>query len=232
MFSFFLLLLMVVVIRPLDLSDASSPSTEISQVGYGGAHANGVPLPGQQGSIGAPMLPPTSNMGTVIQGSPGLVLPGTLPSPSNPLNTPTQRYGMPRGPVLQPDEQQQRMYNQMVSGRSLPQAGMALSGPLPPSLVDRGGAVRMLPPGAGGGSSGMSMMPSGSGLTTRGMPPVARPGFQRLNSPAMPNMVSPSSSPSPSGNLQGPMNPMLRPRDSSVQLLRVSFNSLIFHSHI
>lgn len=135
---------------------------------------------------------------------------------------------MPRGPMLQPDEQQQRMqqqYNQMVSGRSLPQPGMPLSGPLPPSAVDRGGGVRMLPPGAP--SSGMSMMPSGSGLT-RGMPPVARPGFQRLNSPAMLNMVSPSGNMhSASGpGLQGPMNPMLRPRDS-VQLLRVSLKLIL-----
>jgi hypothetical protein len=137
---------------------------------------------------------------------------------------------MSRGAMLQPDGQQQRMqqqYNQMVSGRSLPQTGMPLSGPLPPSAVDRGTAVRMLP--ASGGSSGMNnMMPSGSVLT-RGMPPVARPGFQRLNSPAMLNMVPPSGNMhSASGpGVQGPMNPMLRPRDS-MQLLRVS--SMFFPS--
>jgi hypothetical protein len=78
------------VFRPLDLSEAPSPSTEIPQLGYGGTHANGLPLSGQQGSIGAPMLPPTSNMGSVIQGSPGLPLAGGLPSPSNQLNTPTR----------------------------------------------------------------------------------------------------------------------------------------------
>lgn len=134
-----------------------------------------------------------------------------------------QRYGMPRGPALQPDEQQHRMqqqYNQIVSGRSLPQPGMPLPGPLPPNAVDRGGGIRMLQPG--GGSSGMGMMPSGSGLT-RGMPPVVRPGFQRLNSPGMLNMVSPSGNmlSATGAGLQGPMNPMLRPRDS-LQLLRVS----------
>lgn len=80
----------MIVIRPLDLCDAPSPSTEIPQLGYGGAHANGLPLPGQQGTIGAPMLSSTSNMGTVIQGPPGLVLAGSLPSPSNQLNTPTR----------------------------------------------------------------------------------------------------------------------------------------------
>ncbi|KAJ3691886.1 hypothetical protein LUZ61_000021 [Rhynchospora tenuis] len=214
------------ILTPLDLSDV--PSASPDQIGYGGPHSNSLPVPGQQGSIGAPMLPPTSNMGTAIQGSSSLVLPGSLPSPSTTLNNPArepQRYGMPRGPVLQADEQQQRMqqqYSQMVAGRNLPQPGMPLPGPLPPSAVDRGGAVRMLPPGAG--SSGMSMMPSGSGLT-RGMPPVPRLGFQRLSSPAMLNMVSPSGNMhSASGpGLQGPMNPMLRPRDS-VQLLRPGQN--------
>lgn len=130
-----------------------------------------------------------------------------------------QRYGVPRPTSLQGDEQQRIQYTHMVNGRNLQQPGVSVPGVLPAG-IDRG--VRMMP-----GANGMGMM---TGLAR--CAPVARPGFPRIGSPGMRNMV-------PSGNMlssngqgmqnsvnlhpgavPGPGNTMLRPRDP-MQMLRV-----------
>ncbi|KAL5219751.1 hypothetical protein ABZP36_024464 [Zizania latifolia] len=211
------------VLTPLDLCDATTPNSDALTMGYPGSHASGLIHPNHPSSLG-PSLP-TSNLNARLPGSPGMVLSNTLPSPSTP-NAPrdAQRYGMPRPTPFQGDEQQRIQYNQMLNSRSLQQPGVSVSGALPAG-VDRG--VRMMP-----GAHGMGMM-TATGLN-RGTP-VARPGFTRLGSSGMLNMVSPgnmlpnngqgmqSTVNVHPGNIPGHGNTMLRPRDP-MQMLRPGQN--------
>ncbi|CAN6331761.1 unnamed protein product [Urochloa humidicola] len=164
-----------VTLMPLDLCDVTSPNLDSVTPGsaYPVSHTNGITLPNHQGSVGP--CTPTSNLNSRLPGSPGVVLGGNSPST---LNTPrdAQKYGVPR-PTLQGDEQPKIQFNQMVNGRNLQQPGASVSGAFPGG-VDRG--ARMMP-----AAHGMGLV---AGLN-RGMP-AARPGFPRINSPAMPNAVS------------------------------------------
>ncbi|XP_051224686.1 chromatin modification-related protein EAF1 B isoform X3 [Lolium perenne] len=201
------------VLTPLDLCDTITSSPDILPVGYPGSHTNVLTLPNHHGSLG-PTLP-TSNMNARLPGSPGMVLGSSLSSPST-LNAPSrdaQRYGVPRPTSLQGDEQQRIQYNHMLNGRNLQQPGVSVPG------------VRMM-----SGANGMGMM---TGLAR--CAPVVRPGFTRLGSPGMLNMVSPGNMLSSNGqsmqnseNLRpgavtGPGNTMPRPRDP-MQMLRPGQN--------
>jgi hypothetical protein len=125
---------------------------------------------------------------------------------------------VPRTTLLQGDEQQRIQYNQMFNGRSLQQPRVSVPGVLPPG-VDHG--VRMM---------------TGLNRGTHG----TRPGFRRLGSPGMLNMVS-SGNISPNngqgmqntvtfhpGAIPDPGNAMLMPRDQ-MQMLRVSISSFILY---
>ncbi|CAM0881456.1 unnamed protein product [Alopecurus aequalis] len=201
------------VLTPLDLCDTITSSPDALPVGYPGSH---------HGSLG-PTLP-TSNMNARLPGSPGMVLGSSLPSPST-LSVPSrdaQRYGVPRPTSLQGDEQQRIQYNHMLNSRNLQQPGVSVPGVLPTG-VDRG--IRMM-----SGANGMGMM---TGLAR--CAPIVRPGFPRLGSPGMLNMVSPGNMLPSNGQamqnsvnlhpgvVPGPGNTMLRPRDP-MQMLRPGQN--------
>jgi hypothetical protein len=123
---------------------------------------------------------------------------------------------VPRPTSLQGDEQQRIQYNHMLNGRNLQQPGVSVPG------------VRMM-----SGANGMGMM---TGLAR--CAPVVRPGFPRLGSPGMLNMVSPGNMLSSNGqsmqnsvNLRpgavtGPGSTMPRPCDP-MQMLRVC---ILFHT--
>ncbi|KAF8783591.1 hypothetical protein HU200_000531 [Digitaria exilis] len=119
--------------------------------------------------------------GSVYPGSHGITLAnhqvsvGPSTPTSNPNSRDTQKYGVPR-PTLQGDEQKIQ-FNQMVNGRNLQQPGGSVPGAFPAG-VDRG--ARIMPAAHGMGTV--------AGLN-RGMP-AGRPGFPRINSPAMLNAVS------------------------------------------
>ncbi|KAK8452987.1 hypothetical protein SEVIR_5G210200v4 [Setaria viridis] len=206
-----------VVLTPLDLCDGPSNSDTLS-VGYQGSHTSGLALQNNHGSIG-PTLP-TSNVNSRLPGSPGMVIGSNSPLPLNAPSRDAQRYGVPRPTLLQGDEQSRIHYSQMVNGRNLQQPGVP--GVLP-SGVDRG--ARMMPPAHGAGIM--------TGLN-RGTP--TRPGFPRVGSPGMANVV-PHGNMSPNngqglqntvnvhpGAIPGPGNTMLRPRDP-MQMLRPVQNS-------
>ncbi|OVA15959.1 SANT/Myb domain [Macleaya cordata] len=200
-------------LTPLDLCDATTSSPDFPSLGYQGSHTSGLAM-SNQGSV-APVLP-TSGSSSMLQGSSGMVLGNSLPSPSAALNASTRdghRFGGPRPPSLPIDEQQRMQhYNQMLSGRNIQHSGLSVPGSLPGS--DRG--VRML-----AGGNGMGMM---CGMN-RGMP-MPRPGFQGIGSPAMLNMVSsgsmlsttgvgmPNSVNMHNGSVSGQGTSMMRPRDS------------------
>ncbi|XP_042481011.1 chromatin modification-related protein EAF1 B-like, partial [Macadamia integrifolia] len=205
-------------LTPIDLCDATTSSPDILSLGYQGSHNSGLAIP-NQGSV-APVLP-TSGANAMLQGSSGMTLGGSLPSPSAALSAPMrdgQRYGAPRPASLPIDEQQRIQYNQMLSGRNIQQSGMTVPGAIPGT--DRG--VRMLP-----GGNGMGMM---CGMN-RGMP-MPRPGFQGIGSAAMLNSGSmlPSGGvgmPSPvnmhPGAVSAQGNSMLGPRDA-LHLMRPGQN--------
>nr|XP_008372482.2 chromatin modification-related protein EAF1 B-like isoform X1 [Malus domestica]XP_017187926.2 chromatin modification-related protein EAF1 B-like isoform X1 [Malus domestica]XP_028958333.1 chromatin modification-related protein EAF1 B-like isoform X1 [Malus domestica]XP_028958334.1 chromatin modification-related protein EAF1 B-like isoform X1 [Malus domestica] len=201
------------VLTPLDLCDTTSSSSDV--LGYQGSHASGLAM-SNQGAM-ASLLPSGPNAS--IQGSSGMVLGSNLPSSSGPLsaNVRDGRYSSPRTSSLPVDEQQ-RHYNQMLSGRNIQQSGLSVPGALPGT--DRG--VRMVP-----GGNGMGMM---CGIN-RGMP-VSRPGFQGMASSSMLNSGNMLSSsmvgiPSPvnmhSGAGSGQGNLMLRPRDA-LHMMRPGHN--------
>nr|CAB3460547.1 unnamed protein product [Digitaria exilis] len=197
-------------LMPLDLCDVTSPNLDSVTPGsvYPGSH--GITLANHQVSVGPST--PTSNPNSRLPGSPGVVLGSNSPSPST-LNAPrdTQKYGVPR-PTLQGDEQKIQ-FNQMVNGRNLQQPGGSVPGAFPAG-VDRG--ARIMPAAHGMGTV--------AGLN-RGMP-AGRPGFPRINSPAMLNAVSsgnmltnsgqgvPNSVSVHPGAISGPGNTILRPRNS------------------
>ncbi|KAL6881980.1 hypothetical protein ACP4OV_011452 [Aristida adscensionis] len=211
------------ILTPLDLCDAIPSNSDALSISYPGSHTSGLVLSNNHGSIG-PTLP-ASNVNSRLPGPPGIVLGSNLPTPST-LNAPSrdaQRYGVPRTGSLPADDQTRIQYNHMLNGRNHQQPGVSVPGALT-SGVDRG--VRVMP-----GSHGMGMM---TGLN-RG-PPVSRPGFPRLGSPGMLNMVS-SGNMSPNngqvmqnavnvhpGAIAGPGGTMLRPRDP-MQMLRPGQNS-------
>lgn len=207
------------ILTPLDLCDTITSVPDALPAGYPGSHTNALTVPNHHGSI-SPALP-TSNVNPRLSGSPGMVLGSSLPSPST-LNAPS-RYGVPRPTSLQGDEQQRIQYTHVVNGRNLQQPGVSVPGVLPAG-VDRG--VRMMP-----GANGMGMM---TGLTR--CAPVSRPGFPRIGSPGMRNMVSSGNMLSSNGQgmqnsvnlhpgaVPGPGNAMLRPRDP-MQMLRPGQNS-------
>ncbi|XP_043719405.1 chromatin modification-related protein EAF1 B-like isoform X2 [Telopea speciosissima] len=202
-------------LTPLDLCDATTSSSDVFPPGYQGSHNSGLAI-SNQGSV-APVLP-TSGANTMLQGSSGMTLGNSLPSPSSGLSAPT-RYGAPRAASLPVDEQQRiQQYNQMLSGRNIQQPAMSVPGAMPGT--DRG--VRMLP-----GGNGMGMM---CGMN-RGMA-MPRPGFQGIGSAAMLNsgsMLPPGGvgMPSPvnmhTGAVSAPGNSMLGPRDG-LHLMRPGQN--------
>ncbi|CAN6193213.1 unnamed protein product [Urochloa humidicola] len=209
-----------VLLTPLDLCDGPSNSDTLS-IGYQGSHTSSLALPNNHGSIVSTL--PTSNVNSRLPGSPGMVLGSNSPLPLNAPPRDVQRYGVPRPTSLQGDEQSRIHYSQMVNGRNLQQPGVSVPGVLP-SGVDRG--IRMMPP-----VHGVGIM---TGLN-RGTP-VSRPGFARVGSPGMPNVV-PHGNMSPNngqglqntvnvhpGSIPGPGNAMLRPRDP-MQMLRPVQNS-------
>ena len=132
------------------------------------------------------------------------------------LNGRDARYAVPRSASLSAEEQQRmQQYNQMFSGRNIPQPNLSSPGALPGN--DRG--VRMLP---GGNAVGIN-----AGIN-RGMP-IARPGFQGIASSSMlnsGNMISSGMVAMPCpvnmhtgvGSAQGSST---RPRDA-VHMMRVS----------
>ncbi|XP_042513267.1 chromatin modification-related protein EAF1 B-like isoform X2 [Macadamia integrifolia] len=157
-------------LTPLDLCDATTSGQDVHSLGYQGCHNSGLAIT-NQGSVASVL--PTSGANTMLQGSSGMTLGNSLPSPSSGLSAPT-RYGAPR-PASLPVDEQQRIH-QMLSGRNVQQPGMSVPGAMPGT--DRG--VRMLP-----GGNGMGIM---CGMN-RGMP-MPRPGFQGIGSAAMLNSGS------------------------------------------
>ncbi|XXG74451.1 hypothetical protein AAC387_Pa07g3167 [Persea americana] len=201
-------------LTPLDLCDAATSSLD----GYQGSHG-GVAVTSHQGSVATALSASSAN--SMLQGSSGMVIGSSLPSPSAAINGPArdmQRYGMQRPSSLPVDEQQRMQhYSQMISNRSNQHSSAAVSGALSVG-ADRG--VRM-PPAA-----------NGMGMTcgiNRGMP-MPRPGFQGMGSPSMTSMVPPGNMlpsngvgmPSPAnmhnGAVSGQGNPMLRPREAMQRL--------------
>ncbi|CAL5049927.1 unnamed protein product [Urochloa decumbens] len=208
-----------VLLMPLDLCDGPSNSDTLS-IGYQGSHTSSFAPPNNHSIV--PTLP-TSNVNSRLPGSPGMVLGSNSPLPLNAPSRDVQRYGVPRPTSVQGDEQSRIHYGQMVNGRNLQQPGVPVPGVLP-SGVDRG--IRMMPP-----AHGVGIM---TGLN-RGTP-VSRPGFARVGSPGMPNVV-PHGNMSPNngqglqntvnvhpGSIPGPGNAILRPRDP-MQMLRPVQNS-------
>ncbi|KAI3912563.1 hypothetical protein MKW92_019843 [Papaver armeniacum] len=195
-------------LTPLDLCDAGSP--DLSH-GYQGSHSSSLGI-ASQGSV-APVLPTSgsgSGSNSMLQGSSGMALGNSLPSPSAAHNAST-RYGGQR-PTLPMDEQQRMHYNHMLSGRNLQHPGLSVPGSL--AGGDRG--VRVVP-----GSNSMGMMPG----MNRGTP-MPRPGFQGVGPPSMLNMVSsgsmhpatavgmPNSVNMHNGSVSGQGTSMMRPRDT------------------
>lgn len=123
------------------------------------------------------------------------------------------RYGFPRSGSLPADEHQRmHLYNQMITGRNIPQSSISAPGAVPGT--DRG--ARMLSSG-----SGMGMM----SVANRNIP-IPRSGLQGVPSSSMVNsgsVVSPGMS---SGNMHtavgaGQGSSMVRPREA-MNMLRVS----------
>nr|XP_010932960.2 chromatin modification-related protein EAF1 B [Elaeis guineensis] len=180
------------ILMPLDLCEAISSGPDVLSLGCQGSHTSGLAIPSHQGSI-TPI--PTANVNTLLQGSPRMVLGGSLVSPSAPLNASkrdAQRHGVPRPTSLPVDDQRMQQYSQMLSGRNLQQSAMSA----PRALgVDR--SVRML---SCGNSMGMIC-----GMN-RGMH-MPRPGFQGMGPLGMLNMVSTGNILSSSGHgMQNPVN--------------------------
>uniref|UniRef100_A0A0D9WKI8 HSA domain-containing protein n=1 Tax=Leersia perrieri TaxID=77586 RepID=A0A0D9WKI8_9ORYZ len=199
------------VLTPLDLCDTISSNLDAPGSGYQSSHTNGLTPPNQHGFNG-PTTPNSTLNSARLTGSPGTVLGNNL-SPSSPFGAPArdaQKYGVPRCTSLQSDEQQKIHYNQILSGRNLPQTGGSVSGAFPPG-ADRGARVM---------AGGMGMV---TGLS-RGMP-AATAGFPRHSSPGMPNVVSPGNGLANSGQgasnavnvhpgpMSAPGNPTLRPHN-------------------
>ncbi|KAI3960659.1 hypothetical protein MKX01_003833 [Papaver californicum] len=193
-------------LTPLDLCDAASP--DLSH-GYQGSHGSSLGI-ANQGSV-APVLPNSgSGSNSMLQGSSGMALGNSLPSPSAAHNAST-RFGGQRQ-SLPMDEQQRMHYSHMLSGRNLQHSGLSVPGSLAGS--DRG--VRTVP-----GSNSMGMMPG----INRGTP-TPRPGFLGVGPPSMLNMVSsgsmhpaiavgmPNSVNMHNGSVSGQGASMMRPRDT------------------
>ncbi|XP_008790645.2 chromatin modification-related protein EAF1 B-like isoform X2 [Phoenix dactylifera] len=211
------------ILTPLDLCEAIASSPDVLSLGYQGSQTGGLAISSHQGSMASIS---TSNVNTMLQGSPGMVLGSSLPSPSAPLNVAprdAQRYGVSRPTSMPVDDQRMQQYSQMLSGRSLQQSTMSAPGALPVG-VDRG--VRLL-----SGGNGIGMV---CGMN-RSMP-MPRPSFQGMGPPGMLNMVSTGNMLPNSGHgmqnhvnvhpsvVSGSGNPMLRPRDA-LQMLRPGQNT-------
>ncbi|KAH6803532.1 hypothetical protein C2S51_031779 [Perilla frutescens var. frutescens] len=192
------------VLTPLDLCDASIAGPELP-LGYQGAQSSALAIP-NQGTV-TQMLP-ASGATASLQGASNMMIGNNFSSSPGPLNTSVRdaRYGLPRSGSLPADEHQRmHLYNQMITGRNIPQPSISSPGAVPGT--ERG--ARMLPSG-----NGMGMM-SGA---NRNMP-IARPGVQGIPSSSMVNsasMVSPGMSP---GNIHtgvgaGQGSSMVRPREA------------------
>ncbi|GAU18248.1 hypothetical protein TSUD_175900 [Trifolium subterraneum] len=200
--------------RPLDLCDTNATSPDVLSLGYQGSHAAGLALP-NHGSL--PSVLPSTGLSSTNPPPSAMSLGNNLSSPSGPMAASVRdsRYGVPRGVPLSVDEQQRlQQYNQLISGRNMPQSSMSVPGSH--SGSDRG--VRML-----SGANGLGMM----GGINRSIA-MARPGFQGMASSSMLSsggMLSSSmvGMPSPanmhSGVSAGQGNSMLRPRDN-VHMMR------------
>ncbi|CAA0825759.1 Chromatin modification-related protein EAF1 A [Striga hermonthica] len=192
------------ILTPLDLCDSTIAGNDMLPLGYQGPHSSGLAIP-NQGTV-TPMHSasgPTSS----LQGSPSMIVGSNFSSSSSSLNSSVRdaRYVPPRPTPTMTDEQQRmHQYNQMLSGRSVPQPTSS-PGALPGA--ERGGCI--LP-----GGSGLGLVSGGS----RGMP-MARPGFQGIASPPVVNSGSKVSSGISSPNVHsgvgsGPGSSMLRPREA------------------
>ncbi|XP_041995101.1 chromatin modification-related protein EAF1 B-like isoform X1 [Salvia splendens] len=193
------------VLTPLDLCDANLSGPDVVPLGYQGALSSGLGIPNQ---ATATQTLPASGATAALQGASHMTG-NNLSSSPGPVNTPTRdaRFGLPRSGSL-PAEEHQRMhlYNQMITGRNIPQSSISAPGAVPGP--DRG--ARMLSSG-----NGMGMM-SGA---NRNMP-IARPAVQGIPSSSMVssgNAVSPGLS---SGNMHtgvgaGQGSSIVRPSEAS-----------------
>lgn len=194
--------------NPVELCDAKDP--EDIQVSSSGGFA----FP-NQGTV-TPMhpMPGTS---TMLQGSANMSLSNNFSSAPGSLASSVRdvRYGVPR-PSLSADEQrlQLQQYNQMMSGRNIPQPNISAPGALP------------------GNNHGVRILPSSNGVglacgVNRNMP-VSRNGYQGIGSSSIVNsggIVSPGV---PSGNMHsgagsGQGTSMLRPRQA-MHVMRPGLN--------
>ncbi|XP_047939888.1 chromatin modification-related protein EAF1 B-like isoform X7 [Salvia hispanica] len=193
------------VLTPLDLCDANLSGPDVVPLGYQGALSSGLAIPNQATTT---QTLPASGATAALQGASHMTG-NNLSSSPGPLNTSTRdaRYGLPRSGSL-PAEEHQRMhlYNQMITGRNIPQSSISAPGAVPGP--DR--SARMLSSG-----NGMGMM-SGA---NRNMP-IARPAVQGIPSSSMVNSgtaVSPGLS---SGNMHtgvgaGQGSSIVRPSEAS-----------------
>ncbi|XP_042067000.1 chromatin modification-related protein EAF1 B-like isoform X4 [Salvia splendens] len=193
------------VLTPLDLCDANLSGPDVVPLGYQGALSSGLAIPNQATTT---QTLPASGATAALQGASHMTG-NNLSSSPGPLNASTRdaRYGLPRSGSL-PAEEHQRMhlYNQMITGRNIPQSSISAPGAVPGP--DRG--ARMLSSG-----NGMGMI-SGA---NRNMP-IARPAVQGIPSSSMVNSgnaVSPGLS---SGNMHtgvgaGQGSSVVRPSEAS-----------------
>ncbi|MCL7026019.1 hypothetical protein MKW94_030186 [Papaver nudicaule] len=202
-------------LTPLDLCDAASPDLP-----HQGSHSGSLGIANQGSAAVLPTSGSASGSSSLLQGSSGMALGNSLPSPSAAHNA-SNRFSGQR-PSLPMDEQQRMHYNNMLSGRNLQHSGLSVPGSL--AGGDRG--VRVVP-----GSNGMGMMPGNRGT------PMPRPGFQGVGPPSMLNMVSSSGSMHPAtavgmpnsvnmhnGSVSGQGPSMMRPRDM-MHMTRPGHNS-------
>ncbi|KAL1557478.1 chromatin modification-related protein EAF1 B-like isoform X2 [Salvia divinorum] len=172
------------VLTPLDLCDANFTGPDVVPLGYQGAHSSGLAIPNQATTT---QILPASGATAALQGASHMTGNKISSSPGPLTSTRDARNGLPRSGSL-PAEENQRMhlYNQMITGRNIPQSNISAPGAVPGP--DRG--ARMVSSG-----NGMGMM-SGA---NRNMP-IARP-VQGIPSSSMVNSGSAVSPGLSSGNM-------------------------------
>ncbi|XP_031100713.1 chromatin modification-related protein EAF1 B-like isoform X1 [Ipomoea triloba] len=196
------------VLTPLDLCDASPPSSDIVSPGYQGPHSSAL-ANSNPALLGPAATAPGAN--SALQVPSNVMVGNNFSSSSNPLNATVRdgRYAVSRSASV-PFTEQQRMhpYNRMLPGRNIHQSNSATPGGFP------------------GANPGVRMLPGGNGVgimcgTNRSMP--VRPGYQGISPSSMLNsgsMVSSGMVPNANsvnmhsgiGSNQG--NSMMRPHDT------------------
>ncbi|KAL1544607.1 chromatin modification-related protein EAF1 B-like isoform X1 [Salvia divinorum] len=188
------------VLTPLDLCDANFSGPDVLPIGYQMIHSSELVIPNQ--ATMTQMLP-ASGATAALQGASNMIGNNSSSSPG-PHNTSARdaRYGRPRSGSL-PAEEHQRMhlYNQMITGRNIPQSSISAPGAIP------------------GPDRNARMLSSCNGMGSNRNMPTAWPAVQGIPSSSVVNSGSAVSPGLSSGNMhtgvgavQG--SSMVRPREA------------------